>query len=113
MAILLHPKIDEDSYPKWRLLQTHRSSTFVVDVTKLTHTDDIKKRHVWLHKGSHTDVLWCSFDDNNKVCIEKAAPGASGSNSGPLKPGANYTNVHYARTEKLINIIYGGVANGG
>ena len=80
MQILLDPKIDVDRIAKQRPLQTHCSSTFVVDITQLSHPDDIKKDMYgkWLYKGSHTDVFRCSFDDDDSVCVEKAAPGASG-----------------------------------
>ena len=82
MQILLNPKIDEDRIAKQRPLQTHCSSTFVVDTAQLSHPDDIKKDMYgkWLYKGSRTDVFWCSFDGNDKVLVEKAAPGAYGPN---------------------------------
>ena len=41
MEILLDPNIDEDKIAKQRPLQTQCSSTFVVDITQLTHPDDI------------------------------------------------------------------------
>ena len=53
MQILLNPKIEEDRIAKQRPLQTHCSSTFVVDITQLSHPDDIKKDMYgkWLYKG--------------------------------------------------------------
>ena len=81
MEILLDPNIDTSKIAKQRPLQTQCSATFVVDVTHLAHPDDIKRDMYgkWLYKGSHTDVFRCTFDQDNKVCIEKALPGASGS----------------------------------
>ena len=65
-----------------RLIEVQSDSTFVIDLTKLAHPDDVKKDCYgsWLHKGSHTDVFRCSYDKDGEVTIEKAAPGASGSN---------------------------------
>ena len=42
MEILLDPNIDENKIAKERPLQTQCSSTFVVDITRLAHPDDIK-----------------------------------------------------------------------
>lgn len=84
------------------------SSTFVVDITKLLHPDDVKKDMYgkWLHKGSHTDVFRCSFDDGNKVFVEKAAPGATGDNVFFLKRlhSVHPSNKHFRR---LVAVIYG------
>lgn len=82
MEILLDPNIGNSKIAKQRPLQTQCRATFVVDVTHLAYLDDIKKDMYgkWLYKGSHTDVFRCTFDQNNKVCVEKATPGASGSN---------------------------------
>ena len=62
-----------------RPLDTPYSATFVVDVSKLAHPDDIKKDMYgkWLHKGSHTDVFLCTYE-NDSINIEKAASGANG-----------------------------------
>ncbi len=82
MQILLDPKIDEHRIAVKRPLDVPHSSTFVVDVSKLGHPDDIKKDIYgkWLHSGSHSDVFICSYLQEDKVSIEKAAPGASGDN---------------------------------
>ena len=108
MQILLNPKIDEDRIAKQRPLQTHCSSTFVVDITQLSHPDDIKKDMYgkWLYKGSHTDVFRCSFDDDNKVLVEKAAPGASGPNIYYLR---RLHSVHPSNKgfRRIVAIIFG------
>ena len=81
MQILLNPNIDEQRIALKRPLDAPYSSTFVVDISKLAHPDDIKKDMYgkWLHKGSHTDVFLCAYD-NDCINIEKAAVGASGKN---------------------------------
>ena len=108
MQILLNPKIDEDRIAKQRPLQTHCSSTFVVDITQLSHPDDIKKDMYgkWLSKGSHTDVFRCSFDDDNKVIVEKAGPAASGSNVYYLR---RLHSVHPSNKafRRIVAIIFG------
>lgn len=77
MQILLDPGIDVSRIAQQRPLETLYSFTFVVDLTKLSHPDDIKKDMYgkWLHKGSHEDVFRCSFDVHKKVLVEKIAPG--------------------------------------
>ena len=82
MHILLDPNIDESRIARKRPLEAQFSCTFVVDVRNLPHQDDIKKDMYgrWIHSGSHTDVFLCSFGKKGKVCIEKAAKGASGKN---------------------------------
>ena len=82
MQILLDPKIDEHRNAMKRPLEVPYSSTFVVDVSKLGHPNDIKKDMYgkWLHSGSHSDVFICSYLQEDKVNIERAAPGATGEN---------------------------------
>ena len=81
MHILLDPSIDERRIATRRPLDAPSSSTFVVDISKLSHPDDIKKDMYgkWLHSGSHSDVFLCTYEDDD-VRIEKAASGASGRN---------------------------------
>ena len=52
----------------------------MVDVSKLAHPDDIKKDVYgkWLYSGSHSDVFICSYSQDDKVGIERAAAGVSG-----------------------------------
>ena len=108
MEILLDPNIDGNKIAEQRPLQTQCSATFVVDVTHLAHPDDIKKDMYgkWLYKGSHTDVFRCTFDQDNKVCVEKAAPGASGSNIYYLR---RLHSVHPSNKgfRRIVAIIFG------
>ena len=82
MKILLNQSLDEQRVAYKRPVEVQSSSTFVVDLTKLAHPNDIKRDSYgkWLHKGSHNDVFRCSYDKNGDVSIEKAAPGATGQN---------------------------------
>ena len=60
MQIFLNRKIEEDRIAKQRPLQTHCSSTFVVDITQLSHLDNIKKYMYgkWLHKGREGSYIY-------------------------------------------------------
>ena len=82
MSVLLDSSVDERKVAYTRPVQIESSSSFVINLTRLAHPDDIKKDSygTWLHKGSHTDVFKCSYDKNGDVNIEKAAPGATGQN---------------------------------
>ena len=82
MKILLSQSLDEQRIAYKRPIEVQSSSTFVVDLTKLAHPDDIKKDSYgrWLHKGSHNDVFRCSYGKDGDVNIEKTAPGATGQN---------------------------------
>ena len=87
----------------------HCSSTFVVDVTCLSHHDDIKKDMYgkWLYKGSHTDVFRCTFsDDGGKLCVEKVAHTASGSNVYYLR---RLHSVHPSNKnfKRIVAIVFG------
>ena len=79
MEILLVPG-DTQKIADRRPLQASGNCTFVVDVTKLAHQDDIKKDMYgrWEHKGSHTDYFKCSYGPDDDVVIERVAPGVSG-----------------------------------
>ena len=55
------------------------SATYVVNITKLRHPDDIKKDNfgIWSHSVSHPQLLKV-FEEDNNISIEKCAPGATG-----------------------------------
>ena len=82
MKILLSSNIAEKMIAYKRPIQVQSSSTFVIDLTKLAHPDDIKRDAYgrWIQNGSHTDVFKCFYGQDGEVTIDKAAPGASGSN---------------------------------
>ena len=81
MKILLS-SVNEEKIAYKRPIQVRCSSTFVIDLTKLAHPDDIKRDAYgrWVQNGSHTDVFRCSYDEDGEIFIEKVATGASGSN---------------------------------
>ena len=81
VRFLLDQNIDKQRIALKRSLDAPSSSTFVVDISKLSHPDDIKDMYgKWLHSGSHTDVFICTYNEDDGINIEKAASGASGKN---------------------------------
>ncbi len=50
-----------------------KSSTYVVDVTKLDHPDDVKSDHfgVWNHSGSHPLVFRVHIEEDGYVAVNK------------------------------------------
>ena len=107
MWILLDPKIDERKIAFKRSLTVPFSSSFVVDLTKLAHPDDIKKDMYgkWLHSGSHENVFRCTYCDDG-VDIEKAVPGARGDNIYYLR---RLHSVHPSNTEfrRVLALLFG------
>jgi hypothetical protein len=82
MKTLLSKHIDEKRIAYKRPIQVQCSSTFVIDLTKLAHPDDIRRDAYghWVQNGSHVDVFKCYYDKDGEVSIDRAAPGASGAN---------------------------------
>ena len=60
-------------------LQIENSSTFVIDVTKLKHPDDVKKDFFgkWNHSGSHPLSFKARNIADEKIEVERCAPGVS------------------------------------
>lgn len=80
LRILLDPNINHNRICQERPTTAIRSSTFVVDITKLRHPDDIKKDSFgkWNHSGSHTVPFHAQVLIDGYVKLEKCAPGAAG-----------------------------------
>ena len=108
MSLLLDPKINENKIAARRPLESSFSASYVVDVSKLAHPDDIKKDMYgkWIHSGSHDDVFKCTYRDDDSVYIEKAALGASGDNIFYLR---RLHSVHPSNSEfrRLLVLLFG------
>ena len=108
MNLLLDPKINENKIATRRPLESSISASYVVDVSKLAHPDDIKKDMYgkWIHSGSHADVFRCTYRDDDSVYIEKAVPGASGDNVFYLE---RLHSVHSSNSEfrRLSVLLFG------
>ena len=107
MNILLNPDINHQRIARKRPLVVKKNSSFVIDITNLAHYDDVKKDMYgkWNHSGSHLDVFKCSYEQD-KVIIDKAAPGAKGDNVYYLR---RLHSVHPSNSEfrRLIAYIFG------
>ena len=59
-----------------------RSSTFIVNLSKLAHPDDIKRDNygIWNHSGSHPQQYMVEIKKGGYVSVEKCYPGARGDN---------------------------------
>ena len=82
LMILLDKSIPDHRICAKRPLNITRSATYVVDITKLAHPDDVKQDNfgVWTHSGSHTNFFKLYVDDDGEVDIERCASGATGNN---------------------------------
>ena len=80
LKLLLDPMIDTSRVCKtWPISDITTNSTFVVNVTKLKHPDDVRKDFFgkWIHTGSHPFTFKAYIRDNC-VSVERCAPGAHG-----------------------------------
>lgn len=81
LKILCDPAISSSKICTTLPIQVTTSGTYVVDVTKLSHPDDVKKDlfGVWYHSGSHPQACKVYVEDDY-ISVEKCAPGAQGEN---------------------------------
>lgn len=80
MKILLDPKISSERVCRKCPSHVTCSSTFVIDVTSLSHSDDVKKDDFgrWNHKGSHPVPFYVWFRDDGSVGVERCQEGGEG-----------------------------------
>ena len=108
MKLLLDPNIDKSKIALKRPVGTTHNATFVVDLSKLDHPDDVKKDNFgkWEHSGSHPEVFRCLFGEQDSVTVEKCAPGASGSNVYYLRRLRSYCPTNH-EVRRLMAFIHG------
>ena len=108
MKVLLDPNIDRSRVATGRPIGSTSNATFVVDLSKLQHPDDVKKDMFgkWEHSGSHPEVFKCSFNDLDCVSVEKCAPGASGNNVYYLRRLRSYCPTNHD-VRRLMAFIHG------
>ena len=80
LRILLDPKISEERITTERPARVDCSATFVVDISKLAHPDDIKHDAYgkWSYSGSHPVLFHVKMGKGGCVRIERCKPGTSG-----------------------------------
>ncbi len=108
LRILLDPTIDQEKVCKQKPTTVTKSSTYVVDITRLQHPDDIKKDSFgrWDHSGSHMMAFHTHLLDDGYVEIEKCAPGATGSTVYYLRR-LHSTHPSNSACKRLIAVISG------
>lgn len=79
LKILLDPKLPASKICVTRPVNVTKSATYVVNVNKLQHPDDVKNDNFgsWKHSGSHPQYFRVIIDDNS-FHIERCAIGATG-----------------------------------
>ena len=81
LMILLDPKIDSTKICcTWPIAGIESSATFMIDVTKLKHQDDVCKDFFgkWNRSGSHPPPFKARVTDDDEMEVEKCAPGVTG-----------------------------------
>ncbi len=108
MEILLDPSIGKEKVAYKRPIEVKSSSTFVIDITRLAHPEDVKKDAYghWICTGSHTDVYRCSIDLNQQTHIEKAAPGATGTSVYTLRR-LHFVHPSHKEFRRILAFVHG------
>lgn len=80
LKILLDPSLPTSKVCSVRPTNIFKSSTYVIDISKLEHPDDDKNDNfgTWKHSGSHPLGYTVQVENNRGLYIEKCAPGAVG-----------------------------------
>ena len=81
LRTLLNPNIDSKKVCQERPTQVTQSSTYVIDITKLSHVDGMRNDSFgrWEHSGSHILPFHTHVREDGFTETEKCAPGATGS----------------------------------
>ena len=82
LKILLDPKISASVICTVRPADITKSATYVVNIHKLEHPDDIKNDNFrkWEHSGSHPLYFRVQVEPGDHLYVEKCAAGATGDN---------------------------------
>ena len=82
LKILLDPFLPTSKVCSVRPTNLVKSSTYVIDISKLEHPDDVKNDNfgTWKHSGSHPLVYSVQVEEDGGLHVEKCAPGATGDN---------------------------------
>ena len=104
LKILLDPLL------RYVLLDLSRSATYIVDVSKLKHPDDIKNDCFgsWKHSGSHPQTYKAQVEEDGYVRTEKCADGARGDTVVHLRRlhSVHPTNNSFKRLIAFLSGIY-------
>lgn len=80
LRILLDPDIPTAKICSTRPINITKSATYVVDISKLEHAENIKNDNfgIWKHSGSHPQTFRVNIESDGYIRVEKGAPGATG-----------------------------------
>ena len=80
--MLLDPTIPASKVCSVRPTDIVKSATYIIDISKLKHPDDVKTDNfgTWKHSGSHPQVYRVQVEDDGSLHVEKCSPGATGDN---------------------------------
>ena len=80
LQILVSPHLDTSKVCTPRPTKVSCSSTYVIDLSKLAHPDDVKNDNfgVWSHSGSHPQTFRVHIETDGYMRVEKCAAGATG-----------------------------------
>ena len=73
IKILLDPNLDRQHVCTTWPITFNSSSTFVIDISKLKHPDDVKKDNFgkWKHSGSHRTPYRVHFGETGDIKLQK------------------------------------------
>ena len=110
LKILLDPTIPPSKICSVRPTNISRSATYIVDVSKLKHPDDIKNDCFgsWKHSGSHPQTYKAQVEEDGYVRTEKCADGARGDTIVHLRwlHSVHPTNNSFKRLIAFLSGIY-------
>ena len=77
LKILLDQNIQESKICSVRPTGIHKSATYVVDVSKLKHPDDIKNDNfdAWTYSGSHPQTFRAQVEEDGYVRVQNVLMG--------------------------------------
>lgn len=80
LKILLDPSLPATKVCSVRPTNIVKSCSYVIDISKLEHPDDVKSDNfgTWKHSGSHPQVYRVQMESDGYLHVEKGAPGATG-----------------------------------
>ena len=87
LKTLLDPFLPTSKVCSVRPTNIVKSSTYVIDISKLEHPDDVKNDNfgTWKHSGSHPLIYRVQVEEDGGLHVEKCAPGATGDNVAYLR----------------------------
>ncbi len=107
LTILLDPALPISKVCSVRPTNIVRSATYIIDISKLVHPDDVKNDNfgTWKHSGSHPQAYRVQVEGDGYVRVEKCAPGATSEDVVYLRHlhSVHPSNCHFKRLIAFIS----------